>query len=70
MQIRPYAAADRKAVVELSLRAWEPVFVSIKQSLDPSLYRHFFPDWRECQQKAVEEVLADVNMNVWVAEED
>ncbi len=70
MPIRPYAAADREAVVALSLRAWEPVFVSIKESLDPVLYQHFFPDWREAQQKSVEEVLADANMHVWLAEED
>ena len=70
MQIRHYAASDCEAVVELYLRAWEPVFVSIKEALDPALYHHFFPDWREAQQKSVEAVLADANMHVWVAEED
>lgn len=70
MPIRPYTEADREAVVALSLRAWAPVFVSIKESLEPTLYQHFFPDWRDAQQKSVEEVLADANMNTWVAEED
>ncbi len=70
MQIRPYVSSDREAVVALSLRAWEPVFLSIKEALDPTLYQHFFPDWRESQQESVEEVLADANMHVWVAEED
>lgn len=70
MQIRPYVPSDREAVVELSLRAWEPVFGSIRESLDATLYRHFFPDWREAQQKSVEETIGDANMHVWVADEN
>jgi ribosomal protein S18 acetylase RimI-like enzyme len=70
LQIRKYKPRDREAVVRLSLRAWAPVFPSIEQSLDPEVYRHFFPDWRECQQQAVEEVCQSKDATVWVGEED
>jgi GNAT superfamily N-acetyltransferase len=70
MQIRAYADSDREAVVRLSLRAWAPVFVSIEQALDPDVFRDFYPDWRQCQQKAVEDACAGQDANVWVAEED
>ncbi|MGD9723479.1 MAG: GNAT family N-acetyltransferase [Pirellulales bacterium] len=70
MQIRSYEPRDRAAVVRLSLRAWAPVFPSIEQALDPAVYRHFFPDWRQCQQKAVEDVCADQGTHVWVGEEN
>jgi GNAT superfamily N-acetyltransferase len=70
MQIRAYEDADKDAVVRLSLRAWAPVFVSIEQALDPEVYRDFYPDWRQCQQKAVEDVCADKDAHVWVGEEN
>lgn len=70
MLIRTFEPRDREAVVRLSLRAWAPVFPSIEASLDPALYRHFYPDWRECQQKSVEDVCADANAHVWVADDE
>ena len=70
MQIRNYGQRDLDAVVRLSLRAWAPVFVSIEQAMDSDVFRYFYPDWRECQQKAVEEVCADKDAHVWVAEEN
>lgn len=66
--IRPYTEADREAVVELSLRAWAPVFASLAQVLDAAVYRTFFPDWRVVQRQAVEAALADPEQRVWVAE--
>mgnify|MGYP006304558675 CR=1 FL=1 len=69
MTIRPYHAADSKAVVALALRAWEPIFGSIKQALEPAVYRAFYPDgWRPSQKAAVKTSLAE--HNVWVAERD
>jgi ribosomal protein S18 acetylase RimI-like enzyme len=70
MQIRDYHERDREAVVRLSLRGWAPVFVSIEQALDPAIFQYFYPDWRQCQQKAVEEVCSDKDAQVWVGEED
>jgi len=70
MPIRPYHADDLDAIVRLSLRAWEPVFASIKQSLAPDVFRELHPDWRVGQRKAVVDVCADKESHVWVADVD
>ena len=68
MQIEPYNAHQLDAVIRLSLRAWTPVFESIQNVLDADVYRAFYPDnWRVSQQKAVEDVCAAEDTNVWVA---
>lgn len=69
MRIRAFRDEDRPAVVDLSLRAWAPVFVSIEAAMNPEIYRIFYPDWREAQAKAVSDACADAAMSAWVAEE-
>lgn len=55
----------------MSLRAWEPVFDSIKRVMASELYLEFYPDgWRASQQTAVEDVCAADDMHVRVAVED
>lgn len=69
MTIRPYRPADTDAVVALSLRAWAPVFASMEASLDPAVYRTFYPDgWRTSQEAAVRAALAE--QDAYVAEVD
>jgi GNAT superfamily N-acetyltransferase len=66
--IRPYRRDDADAVVCLALRAWEPVFASIEATLDPAVYRTFYPSgWRAHQRAAVEAALAE--QTAWVAEQ-
>lgn len=68
MRIAPYDANQLDAVIRLSLRAWTPVFDSIEKAMNPDVYQAFYPDnWRVSQQKAVEDVCADENTNVWLA---
>ncbi|MEG3858236.1 GNAT family N-acetyltransferase [Microcoleus sp. herbarium12] len=68
MRIEPYDAHQLDAVINLSLRAWAPVFDSIQKVMDLDVYRAFYPDnWRVSQQKAVEDVCAAEDTNVWVA---
>ncbi len=68
MRIEPYEAHQLDAVIRLSLRAWAPVFDSIQNAMDADVYREFYPDdWRVNQQKAVEDVCAAEDTNVWVA---
>jgi len=69
-QIRPYEDRDAEAVVDLSLRAWEPVFASLEQTLGTEIFGLLHPDWRADQQKAVEDVCAAEKIRVWVAEAD
>ena len=65
--IRPCRPSDSEPVVRLALRAWEPVFASVRDSLDPAVYQAFYPDgWRSRQRSDVEAALAD--QNAWVAE--
>ena len=54
-------------VVALSLRAWEPVFRSIEQAMDPEVFRHFYPDWRVEQARAVETTCTEEGARVWAA---
>jgi ribosomal protein S18 acetylase RimI-like enzyme len=66
-QIQPYDAEHLDAVVALSLRAWAPVFESIKETLPPDLYDFFYPDWRADQKKSVEDACTGGKHRVWVA---
>jgi GNAT superfamily N-acetyltransferase len=68
MRIEPYDSHQLDAVIRLSLRAWTPVFDSIQKVMNADVYREFYPDhWRVSQQKAVEDVCAAEDTNVWVA---
>jgi hypothetical protein len=68
VDVRQYDEADRDAVLELSLRAWEPVFDSLRAVLGPSgVFDLLHPDWRVSQRRAVGEVLDEDAMTVWVA---
>ena len=68
MRIEPYDAHQLDAVIRLSLRAWAPVFESIQNAMDVEVYQTFYPvSWRVSQQKAVEDVCAAEDTNVWVA---
>ena len=66
--IRFYDDRDVEAVVDLSWRAWAPVFASLEQVLGSEIFRRQHPDWREDQRRAVEDVCAAKKGRVWVAE--
>ena len=68
MRIEKYAPSHRDAVVELSLRAWQPVFASMRDGLDREVYDEFYPEgWRPSQEQAVGEVCDSAEVEVWVA---
>lgn len=69
-RIRSFDDRDAGAVVDLSLRAWAPVFASLEQVLGSGIFRRLHPDWREDQRRAVEAVCASQGTRVWVAEVD
>jgi GNAT superfamily N-acetyltransferase len=69
-QIRQFEDRDAAALIDLSLRAWAPVFASIEQVLGSAVFRRQHPDWREDQRRAVQEVCASEETRVWVAEVD
>ncbi len=67
MKIHPFASQYLEPIIAPSIRAWEPVFASIKQVLPPALYDHFYPDWRVVQKEAVEAVCGSNDYETWVA---
>jgi ribosomal protein S18 acetylase RimI-like enzyme len=67
VRIRDLAEADLQEVVALSLRAWAPVFDSLRGVLGDAVYQHLYPDWRSMQARAVEQVCRDAAYT-WVAD--
>jgi ribosomal protein S18 acetylase RimI-like enzyme len=55
-------------VVNLSLRAWAPVFASIERAMGSEIFGQLHPDWRADQRQAVEDACAAQKLQVWVAE--
>lgn len=49
MNIEPYDDAKLDAIIRLSLRAWEPVFASIQNAMDPEVFRDHHRDWQSRQ---------------------
>ena len=68
-QLRESRPSDADALVALSLRAWEPVFVSLRDILGDDLFRRLRGDWRAGQEGQVRAVLADPEHRVWVAQD-
>ena len=67
MTIEPFDASKLEAIVRLSLRAWEPVFESIRSALGPDVFREHYPEWRASQRNAVAAACTDESVRVWVA---
>jgi GNAT superfamily N-acetyltransferase len=71
VDIRPYEESDVEAIVEFSLRAWEPVFESLRQVLGNSIFARLHqPEWRSVQAEAVRSSCASNERDVFVAVAD
>jgi len=69
--IRPFEETDLDAIVEFSLRAWEPVFESLRGVLGDSIFARLLrPDWRTVQAEAVRAGCTSVDHDVFVAVSD
>lgn len=67
-RIRDYRAPDEEEVVDLSLRAWAPVFASLEAALGHEIFHRLYGEWSQHQARAVQDTLADSAMQTWVAE--
>jgi GNAT superfamily N-acetyltransferase len=66
--IRPFRESDLDAIVELSLRAWEPVFESLRAVLGDAIFARLHqPDWRTVQAEAVRSCCTSEARDVFVA---
>jgi GNAT superfamily N-acetyltransferase len=53
IEIREFEEGDLEPVVALSLRAWEPVFASLREVLGDPIFFRLKPDWRTAQAEEV-----------------
>jgi len=70
IQIREFREGDLDAVVAFSLRAWEPVFDSLRQVLGDEIFLRLHPDWRSGQAEAVKSRGLSEQRDVFVAVAD
>jgi ribosomal protein S18 acetylase RimI-like enzyme len=68
--LRPFASDDLDAILDLSIRAWEPVFHSLEQVLGSEVFLRMHPDWRADQRETVEDACHSEDVSVWVAESE
>ena len=62
--IRASHAPDHASIIDLSLRAWSPVFRSFHAVWGSPLYDRFYPDWEQSQ---TDDVVAALDANpTWV----
>jgi GNAT superfamily N-acetyltransferase len=65
MQIVPYVVEYRESVLDLSLRAWEPVFPLLEPAVPSFVYESFYPrGWRERQADDLAAILDGEPENV------
>lgn len=70
MYIDSYRAEDRQAVVELSLRAWVPVFEKMQPAVPDYVFRAFYPNgWQTRQAAEISAFLDKESDRVLVARE-
>ena len=67
IQIREFRDDDLETVVEFSLRAWAPVFASIREVLGDDIFLRLHPDWKAGQAEAVRSSCTSEDRDVFVA---
>lgn len=66
--IRPRTEEDVDDVVDLAVRAWTPVFASMRATLGDALFLRFWPDWERDQATAVRDAIT--THDTWVTDWD
>lgn len=67
VEIRALQERDLDGVVELSLRAWEPVFASLRDVLGDPIFLRLKPDWRAAQAAEVRASCTSDDRDAFVA---
>lgn len=71
VEIRPYEESDLEAIVAFSLRAWAPVFESLRRVLGDAIFARLHqPDWTAAQAEAVRSTCTSDERDVFVAVAD
>ena len=67
IEIREFREGDLDTVVEFSLRAWAPVFASVRDVLGDDIFLRLHPDWKANQAEAVRSSCTNDERDVFVA---
>ena len=67
IEIREFRQGDLETVVEFSLRAWAPVFASVRDVLGDDIFLRLHPDWKADQEEAVRSSCTNDERDVFVA---
>ena len=67
IEIRQFRDGDIETVVEFSLRAWAPVFASVRDVLGDDIFLRLHPDWIANQEVAVRSSCGNDDRDVFVA---
>ncbi|MDQ1442914.1 MAG: hypothetical protein QOG97_3142 [Acidimicrobiaceae bacterium] len=67
VDIRPFDRRDLPQIVDLSLRAWTPVFQSLREVLGDEIFLRLHPDWEAGQAEAVAESCTSDERDAFVA---
>jgi GNAT superfamily N-acetyltransferase len=70
LDIRAFREADLERIIEFSLRAWEPVFESIRSVLGEEVFAALYPDWRAVQAEEIRASCMSGERAVFVATVD
>jgi GNAT superfamily N-acetyltransferase len=71
IDVRAYEESDLEPIVELSLRAWKPVFESMRTVLGDAIFARLHqPDWTTLQAQAVRTSCTSGDYDVFVAVAD
>jgi ribosomal protein S18 acetylase RimI-like enzyme len=67
IEIREFREHDLEAIVEFSLRAWQPIFASAREVLGDDIFLRLHPDWKANQADAVRSTCTNDARDVFVA---
>jgi ribosomal protein S18 acetylase RimI-like enzyme len=67
IEIRGFRENDLEAIVEFSLRAWQPIFASAREVLGDDIFLRLHPDWKANQADAVRSTCTNDARDVFVA---
>jgi GNAT superfamily N-acetyltransferase len=67
VEVREFEEGDLDAIVEFSLRAWEPIYESLLGVLGEPIFMRLNPDWRLVQAEAVRSSCTSDELDVFVA---
>jgi GNAT superfamily N-acetyltransferase len=67
IEIREFRQGDLETVVEFALRAWAPVFASVRKVMGDDIFLRLHPDWKADQEQSVRSSCTTGERDVFVA---